>query len=65
MNEVLENAAGLSKEEINWTLGRFERAAASFYPWQDNENYIDYIETIGIVRLRANNEILHRMEEGI
>lgn len=65
MNEVLENAAALPREELNWTIGGIKRAAASFYPWQDNENYIDYIETIGIGRLRANNEILHRMEEGI
>lgn len=65
MNEVLENAAALPREELNWVIHRNERAAASFYPWQDNENYIDYIETIGMRRIRANNEILYRMEEGI
>ena len=58
-------AAALLEEEYNQFISSIGPAAASFYPWEDNDNYIDYIETIGHRKVRANHEELYRMAEGI
>ena len=70
MNEFIEkygieDAAAGMEQEYDQFISKIGRAPASFYPWEDNDNYIDYIETIGHRKVRTNHEILHRMEEGI
>ena len=59
-----ELAAALLEEEYNQFICNIEPAPADFYSFKTDENYIDDIESIGIRRIRANNEILYRMEEG-
>lgn len=50
--------------EYNQFVGAHKRAAApSFYPFDCSDEYIDYIESIGHRKVKANYEKLHRMAE--
>ena len=67
-SEVIEEvgqefAAALLEQEYNQFIRGLQRTPAPFYPWKDDENYIDYIESMGYRRFKANNEKLYRMEE--
>lgn len=60
-----EFAAALLEEEYNQFIRGNGRAPADFYPFDCSDDYIDFIETIGYRRVKANHEKLYRMEEGI
>ena len=58
-------AAALLEEEYNQFVRGLDRPAAAFYPFDSSDCYTDFIETIGHGKVKANYEILYRMEEGI
>lgn len=58
-------AAALLEEEYNQFVRGLNGTAADFYPFNSGDCYTDFIETIGHGRIKANHELLYRMEEGI
>ena len=60
-----EIAAALLEEEYNQFVRGLDKPAAPYYPFDSCDCYTDFIETIGHGKVKANYEILYRMEEGI
>lgn len=60
-----EFEAALLEEEYNQFVGGLNGPAADFYPFDAIDYYTDFIETIGHGRIKANHELLYRMEEGV
>lgn len=60
-----ELAAALLEEEYNQFVRGLDKPAAPYYPFDSSDCYTDFIETIGHGKVKANYEIMYRMEEGI
>lgn len=58
-------AAALLEEEYNQFVRGLNGPAAPFYPFDSSDCYTDFIETIGHGKVKANYEVMYRMEEGI
>ena len=60
----MEHADAVTENEYNQFIRGNGRTPADFYPFDCSDDYIDFIETIGHRRVKANHEKLYRMEEG-
>ena len=59
-----ELAAALLEEEYNQFVRGLDKPAP-YYPFDSSDCYTDFIETIGHGKVKANYEVMYRMEEGI